>query len=254
MSKVCLIASGKGGVGKTTVCANLGLSLARDGYRVVLIDGDMGLNNLDVVLNVESRVVYDVVDVIEGKVKIEQALLNVNNKGTLKLLASCKVNASDRISNGSFRRVVDEVSEFADIVLIDAPAGIENNFHRTAISANEAIIVTTPHLSAIRDADRVNSTLLTYNMKKVGLVVNRLRYDLLKRKEILDAESIAELLSCQLYGSIPENDKIGVYSTIDERYRNEAHTAYELLKDNWLNGKQMAKSKLGRGMFRRFFQ
>ena len=117
MSKICLIASGKGGVGKTTVCANLGLSLARDGYRVVLIDGDMGLNNLDVVLNVESRVVYDIVDVIEGKVKIEQALLNVNNKGTLKLLASCKVNASDRISNGSFRRVVDEVSEFAKPVI-----------------------------------------------------------------------------------------------------------------------------------------
>ena len=254
MAKICLVASGKGGVGKTTICANLGIILAKEGYRVVIIDGDIGLNNLDVAFNVEDKIVYDIVDVIEGKVKIENALLNIDEYGNnLKLLPSAKVNVSERIGGSMFTRVVEEVSRYGDIVLIDAPAGIEKNFQRLASTVNEAIIVTTPHLSAIRDADRAISTLNAYNVRKVGIVVNRVRRDLLKRKEILDPETIAELLKCPLYGSITENDKLGIYSIIDLKRKNEVYTSYNEIIDKMLDSYSKQKHKGSSGFFRRYW-
>ncbi len=254
MSKICLVASGKGGVGKTTICANLGIMLAKEGYRVVLIDGDIGLNNLDVAFNVEDKIVYDIVDVIEGKSKIENALLNIDEYGNLKLLPSAKVNVSERIGGAIFSRVVEDVSAYGDIVLIDAPAGIEKNFQRLAMTANEAIIVTTPHLSAIRDADRAISTLNAYNVRKVGIVVNRVRHDLLKRKEILDPETIAELLRCPLYGSITESDKLGLYSIIDLKHKNDVCISYNEIIYNMLGGPPVQKYKSSIELFRRFWQ
>lgn len=253
MSKICLVASGKGGVGKTTICANLGILLAKEGYRVVLIDGDIGLNNLDVAFNVEDKIVYDVVDVIEGKSKIENALLNISEYGNLKLLPSAKVNVSERIGGAMFSRVVEEVSTYGDIVLIDAPAGIEKNFQRLATTVNEAIIVTTPHLSAIRDADRAISTLNTYNVKKIGIVVNRVRRDLLKRKEILDPETIAELLRCPLYGSITESDKLGIYSIIDLKQKSDVYMAYNQIINKMLDVSSKHKHKDSLSFFRRYW-
>ncbi len=231
MARTILIASGKGGVGKTTVTANLGLKLAKEGYRTLLIDGDIGLNNLDVALGVEDKVVYDIIDVIEGRAKIKQALVEDNEGTGLKLLPSAKAHCSDRVKAGTFTSIVTEAQLYADYVLIDAPAGVELGFHRTACSAREAIIVTTPHVSAVKDADRVLSLLGTYDIRGIGLVVNRVRGDLEVKGETLDARSIAELLRLPLYGVIPESDRIGVYSTISNRMHDKASIAYDMLKD-----------------------
>lgn len=253
MAKIYLIASGKGGVGKTTVCANLGIAYAKDGYNVILIDGDIGLNNLDVALGIEDRITYDMVDVLEGRAKLSQALIRMDKVKNLRLLPSTKVNVSERVKAPMFSSLVSEAAEQADVVFIDAPAGIEKSFHRAASAAREAIIVTTPHISAIKDADRAIAMLSTYCLKGIGLVVNRVRNDLIAKGEILDAESIAELLRCPLYGTIPESDRIGVYSTIDGYGRDKAHKAYEALKDRLISGSvPMEQSK--KGFFGRFLR
>ena len=253
MAKIYLVASGKGGVGKTTVCANLGLAYAKDGYKVILVDGDIGLNNLDVTLGVEDKVCYDIVDVLEGKAKLNQALITFDDCKNLKLLPSAKVNVSERIKTPMFRRIVDELSMQADYIFIDAPAGIEYGFHRCAQSAQQAIIVTTPHISAIKDADRAIATLSTYSMRGIGIVVNRLRQDLVDKGEILDAESIADLLRCPLYGVIPESDKIGIYSLIEGKTRDKAKQAYYELKENLINGVMINKRVTSKGILGRLF-
>ncbi len=252
MAKVYLIASGKGGVGKTTVCANLGIVYASAGYKVVLIDGDIGLNNLDVTLGVEHLVTYDLIDVLEGKAKMRDALLKIGEHPNLMLLASGRLNVSERIRTHHFRAVVDEVSESCDVVLIDAPAGIEHGFHRVASVADEAIIVTTPHVSAIKDADRTIGLLSTYSLKGIGIVVNRVRKDLLNKGEILDSESIGELLRCPVYGVIPENDKLGVYATIDSHH-DKAYAYFDALRQQISLRQGMAFQK-ERGLFRRIFR
>lgn len=252
MGKVILIGSGKGGVGKTTITANLGLLLAKDGYRVVLIDGDMGLNNLDVALNVEDNVIYDILDVIEGRVKLEQALINVDKEGRLRLLPSSKINVSDKIKPTSFYKIVQEVSMTADFVFIDAPAGIEQGFHRAAYCAHEAIMVTTPHLSAIRDVDRAISVLSTYKLSNIGIVVNRVRNDLLRKGEIIDPESISKLLRYPLYATIPESDRIGIYSIINYSRRDAVNYSYQDLKNMILNDKTEPRKR--ESFFRRVFK
>ena len=236
MAKIYLVASGKGGVGKTTVCANLGIIYALAGYNVILIDADIGLNNLDVVLNVEDKIVYDIVDVIENRVKISQALVEVDGVKNLRLLSSGRVKVSERITGAMFSNVVNEIAQIADIILIDAPAGIENGFHRAASASQEAIIVTTPHVSAIKDADRAIGILSTYHLKGIGLVVNRFRNDLYLKGEILDSISIAELLKIPLYGTIPESDRIGIYSTILGGYKDKSFKAYKDIQQKLVSG------------------
>ena len=177
MARTILIASGKGGVGKTTLTANLGLALAKEGYRTLLIDADIGLNNLDVALGVEDKVVYDIIDVIDGRAKIKQALVEDNEGYGLKLLPSAKAYCSERVKAATFTSLVTEAQMYADYVFIDAPAGVDQSFHRAACSAREAIIVTTPHVSAIKDADRAISVLSTYSLKGMGVVVTRFRKD-----------------------------------------------------------------------------
>ncbi len=252
MSKVYLVASGKGGVGKTTVCANLGLAFASEGYNVSLVDADIGLNNLDVALGVEDRVSYDVIDVIEERVKLNRAMIDVSPN--LKLLPSTKINVSDRVSASMLKKIIGEICLTADVLFIDAPAGIELGLHRAASCATEAIIVTTPHVSAIKDADRAIGVLSTYSLKGIGVVVNRYRSDLFNRGEILDAESIAEILHVPLYGVIPESDKIGVYSTIECYGRDKAKQAYYEIKDTLKNGGKLnEKGKKTSSIFRRWF-
>ncbi len=253
MAKIYLVASGKGGVGKTTVCANLGLAYAKEGYNVILVDGDIGLNNLDVTLGVEDKIRYDIVDVLEGKAKLSQALIGMDNLKNLRLLPSAKVNASERIRTPMFKKIVDELSEQADYIFIDAPAGIEYGFHRCASAAHQAIIVTTSHISAIKDADKAISTLATYSFKGIGVVVNRVRQDLVDRGEVLDPESIADLLRCPLYGAIPESDKIGIYSVIEGHGRDKARIAYEQLKNNLIRGVMINKRVKAKGILGRLF-
>lgn len=205
-----VITSGKGGVGKTTVTASLGRRLALDGKRVVLIDADVGLNNLDVVTGVERRVVYDIGDVLAGKCRAFQALV-ADGETSMRILPSSR--DSGRVTAAAFRQVVDSLSEF-DFALIDCPAGIEHGFHRAVYAADEALVVVTPSVSSIRDADKVLSLLNSYPLSDVSLVVNRVRPDLVRRGEMLSASEIGGLLRAPIVGVIPEDDAVTVYQQL----------------------------------------
>ena len=179
MARKIVITSGKGGVGKTTLCANLGLSLANQGYRVALIDVDFGLNNLDVVLGVENKVVYDMLDLLEGRCRISQALVTVNKRKNLYVLPSNSLVSNAEISGQNIKLILESLNHTFDFILVDSPAGIDFGFHRAVSACDEAIVVTTPSLPSLRDADKVLSILHSYKPKSIGLVVNRARGDLI---------------------------------------------------------------------------
>lgn len=202
--------SGKGGVGKTTVTATLGRKLAAKGYRVALVDGDVGLNNLDVVTAIEKRVVYDISDVLQGKCRAFQALVQ-DSASSMKVLPSSKDSAA--ITAAAFKSVVDSFCEF-DFVIIDCPAGIEHGFHRAVSAASEAIVVTTPSISSIRDADKVIGLLSSYKLSDVSLVVNRVRPDMVAKGEMIGAGEIGALLHVPPIGVIPEDDAITLYQQL----------------------------------------
>ena len=205
-----VVTSGKGGVGKTTVTALLGRKLAMLGYKVVLVDGDVGLNNLDVVMGIEHKVVYDVSDVLDGRCKLSQAFVVDSESGVSVLPSSSrKLNVSPQ----AFRGIIDNMRG-VDFVIIDCPAGIDEGFHRAVSSANEAIVVTTPSASAIRDADKVRSLLSSYKLQDVSLVVNRVRYDMVRRGEMLSFKEIGNLLHLPVVGVIPEDDHVTVYQQL----------------------------------------
>ena len=207
MARKIVITSGKGGVGKTTVCCNLGVQLAKKGKRVIVCDLDFGLNNADVVLGVENLAVYDVADAVEGRCRPRQALVRHPRYPTLYTLASNRV--SERyVSPQAVRLVLDALAPQFDFVLIDSPAGIDDGFHRAVSCAEEGLLVTTPHISALRDADRVAGMLARYRLEKVGLVVNQVRKDFLRRGEALLPEEIASTLRVPLVAALPEEDKL----------------------------------------------
>ncbi len=207
MARKIVVTSGKGGVGKTTVCCNLAVQLAKRGFRVAVCDLDFGLNNVDVVLGVEHLALYDVVDAVEGRCRPKQALVQHPQYPTLYCLASNRV--SERyISPQAVRLILDAVAPQFDFILIDSPAGIEEGFHRAASCAEEALLVTTPHISAMRDADRVAGILKCYRFKSVGLAVNLVRRDFVRRGEILQPKEIETALGIPLVAVIPEEDKL----------------------------------------------
>lgn len=207
MARKIVVTSGKGGVGKTTVTANLGVQLAKKGYRVIVCDLDFGLNNVDVVLGVENLGVYDVIDAVEGRCRPKQALVKHPRHPTLFALKSNRI--SERyVSPQAVRLVLDSLSPQFDFILIDSPAGIEEGFHRAASCAEEALLVTTPHVSALRDCDKAAHLIASYRFERVGLVVNMVRGDMIRRKEILSPEEIASALKLPLVSVIPEEDKI----------------------------------------------
>lgn len=205
-----VVTSGKGGVGKTTVTATLGRKLALGGYRVVLVDGDVGLNNLDVVTGIERRVVYDIGDVLSGRCRAFQALV-CDSESPMKILPSSK--DSTLLTAQAFRCVVDGF-ESTDFVIVDCPAGIEQGFHRAVSACDEALVVTTPNASAIRDADKVIRLLASYPLRDVSLVVNRVRPDMIARGEMLGASEIGALLHVLPIGVIPEDDMITLYQQL----------------------------------------
>ena len=206
MARKIVVTSGKGGVGKTTVCCNLGVQLARRGYRVIVCDLDFGLNNADVVLGVENRALYDVLDAVEGRCRPKQALVAHPYYPTLFSLSSNRV-LERYVYPQAIRLVLESLSPQFDYILIDSPAGIEDGFHRAASCAEEALLVTTPHISALRDADRVAGILKSYRFSCVGLVVNLARRDR-RRAEFLSAEEIAATLRLPLIAALPEDDKV----------------------------------------------
>lgn len=208
MSRKIVITSGKGGVGKTTICANLGLKLARMGQKVVMLDVDIGLNNLDVVMNVENKVVYDIADVVEGKCRLKQALVQDLRCPSLYVLPSNKIFTTTKINSYNIKAIVEALGEIFDYVIIDCPAGIDAGFHRAVFSATEAIVVCTPHISSIRDADKVLTILGSYKLNSVGFVVNRVRGDLILNGQMIDVSQICNLLKSNLLGVIPDDDSI----------------------------------------------
>lgn len=214
MSRVIVITSGKGGVGKTTITANLGISLARIGASVVMLDADIGLNNLDVVMGIENKVVYDLVDVIQGKCRVGQALVQNPVIENLFVLPSSRYIEKSQITQEQMKKVVEKLKENFDFVLIDCPAGIEYGFSLATSTATEAIVVVTPHISAVRDADKVFSILTEKKLTSVYAVVNRIRGDMVARREMLSAMEIEKLLGTKLLGVIPESDEISMYSSV----------------------------------------
>lgn len=230
-----VITSGKGGVGKTTVTAALGRQLARLNFKVAMIDADVGLNNLDVATGVERRVVYDLGDVLLGKCRAFQALVE-DSASTARILPSSKDSAS--ITAQAFKKVVDGFVDF-DFVIIDCPAGIEHGFHRAVSAADEAIVVTTPSVSAIRDADKVSTLLKSYPLRDISLVVNRVRADLVAKGEALGASEIGSLLRLPPIGVIPEDDDVALYQQLGASLSGSiSQKAYAYLAENVANARK----------------
>ena len=209
MARKIVFTSGKGGVGKTTVCANLGVKLASMGLRVVMVDLDIGLNNLDVVMGIENKIVYDIVDCLENKCRIRQALVQDFRYPNLYILPSSHLFSSKSVNAHNLKMIVDTLAVSYDYVLIDCPAGIDIGFHRAVFCADEALVVTTPHISSIRDADKVISVLKSYNLISTKLIVNRIRGDLVLNGEMVEATRIAKLLKTDLLGVIADEDILG---------------------------------------------
>ena len=210
MARKIVITSGKGGVGKTTVCANLGLHLSKLNKRVVLIDVDIGLNNLDVITGVENKIVFDIVDVIEKRCRVKQALIQDVFQQNLYIMPSAHSYNKANVTAENIKSVVEILDPFFDFVLIDCPAGVDEPFHRAVYGANEAILVVTPHISSIRDADKVATLLTSYNLNGVHLIVNKARGDLIMDKEMISVEEISSALCIDTLGVVPEDDEISV--------------------------------------------
>ena len=242
MARKLVITSGKGGVGKTTVTANLGVQLAKLGFRVIICDLDFGLNNIDVVLGVENLTTYDMVDAVEGRCRPKQALVKHPRYPTLYSLSSNRI--SERyISPQAVRLILDSLSPQFDFILIDSPAGIDDGFHRAVACADEALLVTTPHISAMRDASRVAMMLKGYRLSRVGLVVNMVRSDLVRRGEVLTPEEISETLKVPLLAVVQEEDKIFL-DNVTERFR-----AFRLLAGFYTGARPIAAMPKKKGLF-----
>lgn len=208
MSEVIVITSGKGGVGKTTTTANIGTGLAKLGYKVVLIDTDIGLRNLDVVMGLENRIVYNLVDVIEGNCKPSQAMIKDKRYPELRLLPSAQTRDKTSVTPDQMKQLVEDLRDDFDYIILDCPAGIEQGFKNAIAGADRAIIVTTPEVSAIRDADRIIGLLESEEFKKIHLVVNRIRMDMVKRGDMMSVEDVLEILAIDLIGIVPDDESI----------------------------------------------
>ncbi|MCI6676041.1 MAG: septum site-determining protein MinD [Clostridiales bacterium] len=208
MSEVIVITSGKGGVGKTTASANIGTGLAQLGNKVVLIDTDIGLRNLDVVLGLENRIVYNLVDVVEGNCRIKQALIKDKNYPNLVLLPSAQTRDKSAVTPEQMKKLTDELREEFDYVLLDCPAGIEQGFKNAIAGADRAVVVTTPEVSAIRDADRIIGLLEAAQIQPIDLVLNRIRMDMVKRGDMMSIDDVMDILSVNIIGAIPDDENV----------------------------------------------
>ena len=208
MSEVIVITSGKGGVGKTTTTANIGTGLAQLNKKVVMIDTDIGLRNLDVVMGLENRIVYNLVDVIEGNCRIKQALIKDKRYPTLYLLPSAQTRDKTAVTPEQMEKLTNELKEEFDYILLDCPAGIEQGFKNAIAAADRAIVVTTPEVSAIRDADRVIGLLEANEITSIDLIINRVRYDMVKKGDMMSVDDVVDILAVNLLGVIPDDEQI----------------------------------------------
>lgn len=207
--RVIVITSGKGGVGKTTTSANIGTALAKNGAGVVLIDTDIGLRNLDLLLGLENRIVYTLVDVVEERCKLKQALVKDKKNPNLCLLAAAQTRDKSAVTAEQLKDICEELKEEFDYILVDCPAGIEHGFQTAISGASEAIVVTTPEMSAVRDADRIIGLLeAKEEIKSYKLLINRVRPNLIKANDMMSVDDVVDILSCNLIGVIPEDTGI----------------------------------------------
>ncbi len=227
MSRVIVVTSGKGGVGKTTTTANIGTALAMEGYKVVLIDADIGLRNLDLILGLENRVVYDLVNVVEGKCRLKQALIKDKRQRELYMLPAAQTRDKDAVSAEQMKKLCDELREEFDYIFIDCPAGIEQGFKNAVAGADEAIVVTTPEVSAVRDADRIIGLLEANDITNPHLLVNRVRTKMVEKGTMMSVDDIVELLAIELLGVVPDDEQIIITSNNGEplAMSNKAKTA-----------------------------
>ena len=261
MGEVIVITSGKGGVGKTTTTANVGTGLAMLGKKVVLIDTDIGLRNLDVVMGLENRIVYNLVDVVENNCRIKQALIKDKRHPNLYLLPSAQTKDKTAVSPEQMKKLSDELREEFDYIIMDCPAGIEQGFKNAIAGADRALVVTTPEVSAVRDADRIIGLLEANEVGRTDLIVNRLRSDMVKRGDMMSADDVVEILAVNLIGVVPDDESIVIstnqgeplvgskclagqaYENICKRIMGEEVPLLDLYQKNGLFSKIVSKFK-----------
>ncbi len=210
MGEVVVVTSGKGGVGKTTTTANIGTGLAALGKKVVLVDTDIGLRNLDVVMGLENRIVYDLVDVTKGNCRLRQALIKDKRFDGLFLLPAAQTKDKTAVNASEMQNLCESLQEEFDFVIIDCPAGIEQGFKNAIAGAHKALVVTTPEVSAVRDADRIIGLLEANNLRDPKLIINRIRPDMVKRGDMMNIEDMIDILAIELLGVVPEDEQIVV--------------------------------------------
>jgi septum site-determining protein MinD len=208
MGEAIVITSGKGGVGKTTTSANVGTALALSGKKVCLVDTDIGLRNLDVVMGLENRIIFDLVDVIDGKCRLHQALIKDKRFEELYLLPAAQTKDKNAVSPESVRKIILELKKDFDFVVIDCPAGIEQGFKNAIAGADQAVVVTTPENAAVRDADRIIGLLEAEQIERPKLIINRIRSNMIRKGEMLDIDEIASILAIDLLGIVPDDEMV----------------------------------------------
>ncbi|NWF68226.1 MAG: septum site-determining protein MinD [Chloroflexi bacterium] len=249
-SKVVTITSGKGGVGKTTTTANLGVALARLGKKVVLIDADIGLRNLDVVMGLENRIVYDLVDIIEGRCKLRQALIKHKAFPDLYLIPAAQTRDKTAVTPADMVQLTDQLREEFDFILIDCPAGIERGFRNAIAPADMVLIVTNPEVSAVRDADRIIGLIEAENKGPGQLILNRVKADMVRRGEMLSPDDVVDILAIKIIGIVPEDENVipasnsGVPVSLNENSR--AGAAFRNIARR-LNGEEVPITPLDGG-------
>jgi septum site-determining protein MinD len=207
-AKIVTMTSGKGGVGKTTAVANIAVALASAGAKVCCIDGDIGLRNLDVVMGLENRIVYDIVDVIEGRCRLRQAMIRDKRLPELYLIPAAQTRDKSAVSPSDMVRLGDELRNEVDWILIDSPAGIERGFRNAIAAADQVLVITNPEVSAVRDADRVIGLLEAEEKGSPSLIINRLNPSMVKKNEMLSPEDVLDLLAIRLIGIVPEDENV----------------------------------------------
>lgn len=211
-AQVITLSSGKGGVGKTTAVANIAVALALEGMKVACIDGDIGLRNLDVIMGLENRIVYDIVDVIEGRCKLRQAMIRDKHLPDLYLIPAAQTRDKTAVSPSDMTRLCNELKPDLDFILIDSPAGIERGFRNAIAPADRVLIVTNPEVSAVRDADRVIGILEAEEKRSPALIINRLNASLVKQHDMLSPDDVLDLLGIPVIGIVPEDETVIVGS------------------------------------------
>ena len=234
MAKKIVITSGKGGVGKTTITANLGFQLARKGKRVLLVDCDFGLNNLDVVVSIEDRIVFDIIDVLENKCRIKQAIVESPLNPNLFIVPCTHSSIKSTVSSQSLKLSLESLDDGFDYILLDCPAGIDAGFHRAVSIASEALVVTAPLMTSIRDADKVTSILRSYKLPTYA-VINRMRGDLVLNGQMYSNEDISNILKVDIVGVIPDDDS--VLNGVVELSYTAPYKAFSLLAQTVIKGK-----------------